>query len=447
MDYQEALDYLSAHTNFEAKPADIYSPERFDVNRSGSLLAALGNPQHHYPSVHIAGSKGKGSVAAMTEAILRAAGYRTALYTSPHLADFRERLQIDRGWITPEDFAEVMTDLQPHVGQIPEITFFEIATCLAFEWFSRQKVDVAILEVGLGGRLDPTNAVLPRVCGITAISLEHTALLGDTVEAIAAEKGGIIKTGIPAISSHQTASVLEVFKEIARERNAPLSLVGRDWLYERCSFSIANQSFRCWSERNPDNRQEFDLPLHGLHQVENGTLAVALVSELQVQGWKISPEHIASGLRTVHWAARVEIIPGRPTTIIDAAHNADSAGRLVETIQELFPGQLPILVFGAMVDKDSAGMLAELLPITSHAIITSVDHPRSAAPEDLVSIAERFPVRISKVMDASHAITNALALADDDGIILITGSVYLAGVARTVLAEEITFVDRVRQYE
>lgn len=430
MDYQQALDYLDAHTNFEARPADVYSPERFNPARTVMLLDARGNPHTRYPSVHIAGSKGKGSVAAMTEGVFRAAGYRTGLFTSPHLSDFRERLQIDRELITEAEFAAILTDLQPQVDAIPGITFFEIVTCAAFEWFARAAVDVAVLEVGLGGRLDPTNVVTPEVCAITSISLEHMALLGDTVEAIAGEKAGIIKPRVPVVIAPQSASVLAVFEAAASECAAPIHVVGRDWLLERAAQTRAAQRIAVAHAADPASRREYELALHGPHQAENAAVVVALVHELARAGWKLSYRHVAAALRAVEWPARFEILPGDPVVVVDAAHNRASAVQLRATVNELFPGAAPVVVFGALQDKDARGILAELLPLASHAIMTKVEHPRAVDPMELLHLAAAFPAPVSVAPTVAAALPQAMALAGPGGLVLVAGSVFVAGAAR-----------------
>ena len=229
MDYTEACAFLSSYVDFEVQTPDVYAPERFSLARVQRLLSCLGDPHERYPSIHIAGTKGKGSVAAMVESILHFAGHRTGLYTSPHLCDLRERFQVGRSEISPVDFATVINTLRPHIEEIGEITFFEIATALALEWFARRQVTVAVLEVGLGGRLDATNVVNPSVCAITPISFDHINLLGNTLEEIAAEKGGIIKSGVPVVCAPQRAAALAVLEDTCDRHGAPFRLVGRDW--------------------------------------------------------------------------------------------------------------------------------------------------------------------------------------------------------------------------
>ena len=235
--YQEALDLLYSTINFEEKVIDRYQASKIDTNRTRLLLQLLNDPHSDFPSIHIAGTKGKGSAAVMCAAVLRASGLRVGLYTSPHLRDFRERIRIltvddAEGWIGKADFVALMDQVQDHLAVLPDLTWFEIVTAVAFRHFADQEVDVAVVEVGLGGRLDTTNVLTPLVSVITSLSLDHTALLGDTLAQIAAEKGGIIKPDVPVVSAPQADEAMAVLKDIAFKRSAPLTIVGQDWLYQ-----------------------------------------------------------------------------------------------------------------------------------------------------------------------------------------------------------------------
>ena len=232
MNYHSALSYLNNYINYEAKPATAYAPEKFNLNRVRGLLELIGNPHLHYPSVHIAGTKGKGSVAAMTESVLRSSGHITGLFTSPHIHDLRERIRVNGKIISQKSFAQLLTELQPQIEMTQNITYYEIMTILALEWFARQSIDIAVLEVGLGGRLDATNIVTPSVCAITTISYDHMELLGNTIEDIAAEKAGIIKAGIPIVSGPQSVSALIVLEKHAVSIKAPFVDSSKEWGWE-----------------------------------------------------------------------------------------------------------------------------------------------------------------------------------------------------------------------
>ena len=431
MDYQNAVEFLWQHAMFEARPANQYAPQHFSLDRMRSLLAALGDPQANFPSVLIAGTKGKGSVAAFTESILRAAGYRTGLYTSPHLHDVRERFQIQRMPIPRAFFAEIMRTLRPQIERFPGITFFEITTAIAFEYFAREKVDLAVIEVGLGGRLDATNVLQPQVCAITALSYDHVELLGSTLDKIAAEKCGIIKAGVPLVCAPQPPAALQVVEQIAAQRGAVLQLVGRDWHYKRLSVKRTGQL--CAVGRSNAPAAEYELPLLGAHQVENAAVAVALAAELRAAGWQLAEAAVAAGLRTVVWPARCELVPGSPPYILDCAHNGESALRLRAAIKEHFPDQPYVLLFGAMQDKDIAGMFESLLPDAQAVVLTHATNPRSLQLDALGALAAPYARPVSTAATVPEALRRAAALAGPQALVLVTGSVALVGEARTAL--------------
>ena len=431
MNYQNAVEFLWQHAMFEARPATQYAPQHFSLARMRALLAALGDPQTKFPSVLIAGTKGKGSVAAFTESVLRAGGYRTGLYTSPHLHDVRERFQIERTPISRTGFTEIMQALRPQIERFPAITFFEITTAIAFEYFAREKVDLAVIEVGLGGRLDATNVLQPQVCAITALSYDHVELLGSTLDKIAAEKCGIIKAGVPLVCAPQPPAAMQVVEQTARQCGAALCLVGRDWHYKRLSVTRTGQN--CAVGRSAALAAEYELPLLGAHQVENAAVAVAIAAELRKAGWQLDDAAVAAGLRTVVWPARCELVPGSPPYILDCAHNGESAMRLRAAIREHFPGQPYVLLFGAMQDKDISGMFDNLLPDAQAVVLTHATNPRSLQPEALGAMAAPYARPVSTAATVPEALRHAAALAGPQALVLVTGSVALVGEARTAL--------------
>ena len=436
MDYQSALEYLYSFVDFEAKSADVYAPERFNLERVRALLERLGNPHESYSSVHIAGTKGKGSVAAMVASVLRAAGFKTGLFTSPHLQDFRERIQVGPEPITRDSLAALLTELRPKIAATPDITFFEISAALALECFARQKAELAVLEVGLGGRLDATNVVTPAVCAITPISHDHTGLLGDTIESIATEKAGIIKSGVPLVVAPQPPAAMSVLRERASAVGAPLIDVRAEWIWKRKMHDSTGQRFALMPAARPQDEHFYPLPLLGAHQVENAALAVALVQQLREQGWSVPHRSIAHGLQTVKWPARCEFFPGKPSLMLDCAHNRASARRLVETLQGYFPGLPWVLVFGAMRDKDVPGMFAELLPSCSAAIMTSIGAPRAMLPSELLPAAAAHNCAATAAEDLFGVLAQAKHAATPAGIVVVTGSVALAGAARAAVLED-----------
>src|SRR5574341_521750 len=381
--YQEALDYLYSFVDYSHERTYTYSAQTFDLARMVKLLELLGNPQARYPALHIAGTKGKGSVAAMCASALRAAGYRAGVYTSPHLQDFCERMQVNGEFIPREAVAEIVDGMRPAVERVPGLTTFELTTALAFRFLARKNVDVAVIEVGLGGRLDATNVITPLVSVITSLSYDHTNLLGRSRAEIAGEKAGIVKPGVPVVSAPQKPEALEVLERVAAERGARLMLMGRDWLFRPIAHSLDSQTFGIWSAE--EERQlnalrargravnwkplTLEIPLLGQHQVENGAVAYATLMTLRAQALPISPDAIREGLRDVRWPGRFEILSRRPYLVADGAHNRDSAQKLAAALAEYFPGRRVTLIFGASSDKDIAGMFAELLPLVARAIM------------------------------------------------------------------------------
>jgi dihydrofolate synthase/folylpolyglutamate synthase len=432
MNYRETIAYLYSLTDYEKIRVERYTPETHDLSRVERLLAAMGNPHTRFPAVHIAGTKGKGSAAAMCEACLRAAGYRTGFYTSPHLHTFRERIQVAGRKIAREGVIALVEEARPLIERTPDVTYFEAITAIGFLHFARSEVDVAIVEVGLGGRLDATNVLTPEVCVITSLSLEHMVLLGDTLAEIAYEKAGIIKPGVPAVSAPQRAEAIEVLEAVSQQRGAPLTEVGRDWDYEPGPADLDGQVFT--ARRIAGGSSELDgeywIPLLGRHQLDNATSAIAALDILRQRGFRVSVEAMREGLRTVHWPGRLEILGREPLVIGDGAHNPYSAQVLRQALEEWFPGQRWVLIFGASADKDVAGMLRVLLPISDYVIVTRSDHPRAAAPVELADVVASVGGGAEISVNVRKSIRRGLAMMDPGGGLLVTGSLHLVADAR-----------------
>jgi dihydrofolate synthase/folylpolyglutamate synthase len=448
LSYEEALDYLYSFVDYGSVRADKYSPESFDLGRMVSFLAALGNPQTRYPVLHVAGTKGKGSVAALCASALQAAGYRTGFYTSPHLLDFRERAQIDGGYIPRETVAEIVTEMQPVVERHPGITTFELTTALAFQYFARENVDVAVVEVGLGGRLDATNVVRPAVSVITSLSYDHMHLLGNTLAEIAAEKGGIIKPGVPVVTAPQKSEAAAVLERIASERGAPLVKVGVDWLFRPVAHSLDGQSLEVWSAE--EQRQlnalhteghqpawrptRLEIPLLGRHQVENAAVAYVALETLRTHGLPIAPQAIQAGFGAVRWPGRFEIMRRQPYLVLDGAHNADSAAKLAQALNDYFPAQPVTLIFGASSDKDVDGMLRELLRPevgVRRMILAQAVHPRAQDPEELAGrLQQASGVNVEVRSSVAEAVAHALETAAPNEVVLACGSLFVVAEAR-----------------
>jgi dihydrofolate synthase / folylpolyglutamate synthase len=437
VDYRDAITYIIDRSGYDKGfVANPFDAESVGLRRTEALLQMLDFPDTRYPTVHIAGSKGKGSTAAMIDSVLRAAGYRVGLYTTPHLHTFRERIQINGEPISEEMFARLTEEVIPFNGRLAqehpewgEATAFEASTALAFLAFARAPVDVAVIEVGLGGRLDATNVIKPLVSVISSISLDHTSILGDSLAEIATEKGGIIKSGRPVISAAQQDEAANTLQTIADERSSRLTLGGRDW--------IGSGSTRDFTVEGPHGRIEgLRCGLAGQHQVQNAGLAVTALHELAHRGYSISEESIRAGIANVRWPGRFEVARENPTVIVDGAHNVDSSERLVEALAEEYPDHRVSLIVGIARDKDVEGMLRVLAPASSRVIATASRSPRATDPHSLVEMLKSIAPSVQS--EAAGSVREALQrLLDDAGperhVICVTGSLYAVGEAREAL--------------
>jgi dihydrofolate synthase/folylpolyglutamate synthase len=429
--YQNALDYLYSFVDFSMQKSVTYSPDRFKLERMQTLLASLGNPQDKYPVVHVAGTKGKGSVCILCTSALIQAGYKVGLYTSPHLDDYAERIQINNEFIPHADFAALVDEIKPYVAVIPELTTFEITTALAFLYFARQNIEAGVIEVGLGGRLDATNVVKPKVSVITSLSYDHTMLLGETLTQIAGEKAGIIKTGIPVVNSPQTEEAQLVIERVAKEHFSPLIQVGRDWLFEPVSHSLEGQTLRVWSSvANPESSTLLSTSLLGAHQLANAATAYATLQVARQQGIKINEKNIHEGFSRAFWPGRFEIVQHTPPVILDCAHNRDSAAKLCLTLEEYYPEKSVVLIFGASEDKDIQGMLDEFMPKVTDLITVKSFHPRAIDPDKLVEMAKNYNRSVHCVEHIPEAIKKALQTVGQGQLVLIAGSIFVVAEAR-----------------
>ena len=422
MDYRGALEYVLSFADYERWPGFAYAG-RFDLRRMDIFLERLGSPHLGRRTVHIAGSKGKGSTSAMIASGLVSAGHRTGLYTSPHLHTLRERIAVDGGPIGEEEFASLAALVRPEVekvnreGAYGELTTFEILTALAFLYFREREAAFQVLEAGLGGRLDATNVVRAEVSVITSISLDHQGVLGDTVARIAAEKAGIIKRGGVVVSAPQVAEAAEVIGEACRRQGAELIVVGEGVTWEGRRADLRGQSLEVEGRRG---RYEITIPLLGAHQRENAATAVAA---LEAAG--ISPADITSGLARTRWPGRFEVLGTEPLLVADGAHNGDSARRLGEAVREHLEFERLILIIGTSTDKDVAGIVAGLAPLADEVIATSTRHPRAADPALLVGEFQRHGITPRTASGVGEAVDEALALAGGKGLVLATGSIFI----------------------
>jgi len=420
--YNNTLDYLYSFVDYSLKHSSELAKAEFNLDRMFALMEELGNPQSKYPIIHVAGTKGKGSVSALCASALQAAGYKVGLYTSPHLLDYCERIQVNSEPITHEQMVELVEEIKPAVAKIPKLTTFEITTALGFLAFARNDVTAAVIEVGLGGRLDATNIVTPKVSVITSLSYDHTAVLGNTLTLIAGEKAGIIKQGVPVVSSPQKAEALETLDRVAKKSSSDFILVGKEVEFKCLESSLDGQLLHI-----VDNirRSTLDvrLPLLGSHQIENAATAY---TALKTSGIPISDEAIQKGFSQVKWRARFEIARREPPVIFDSAHNQDSFAKLRETLDTYFPDKQVYLIFVASEDKNIPGMFAELKSKIKKLIVTRADHPRALEPEKIIELAKQAGLESEAVSPVESAFARALELSEKDGsIVLSAGSIFV----------------------
>jgi dihydrofolate synthase/folylpolyglutamate synthase len=429
--YDEALAYLRQFINYETRQRLTYDPEHFNLRTFAEFLHALGAPHQAFPSVLIAGSKGKGSTAAMVAAMLSQAGLRTGLFSKPHLLSIRERTQINRQPISEADFAALVTELQHHIntaGQHPDMrfrTFFELTTALSFLYFARQHVDIAVVEVGLGGRLDTTNVLTPQVAVLTPIGLEHTHILGDTLAAIAGEKAGIIKPQSMVVSAPQAPEVVEVFEKRCQSQHATLQLAERDFHWQVIEATADGNRLH-FTGGGLDLRH-VQVALAGRHQAANAAVALAVAAQLRQQGWSLPDAALRQGLATVRWEARIEILSRTPWVVLDAAHTIESITCLRQALTELFPHQRLLLVLGMAADKKVADIVALLAPIAHEVIVTRFSSPRAYDPQHLAVLLQSHGLPVTITPDPAAALALARQRATAADLICVTGSLLLLG--------------------
>jgi len=434
--YKEAMKYLYEKTDYEKQSRLRYNVTTFNLNRMEKLLSLLGNPHKKFPTVHIAGTKGKGSTATMLAKMLEANDYKVGLYTSPHVVSLHERIVVNSQMISEREMLGLLNRIYAPVEKMSKTdppTFFEIMTAMAFMHFADAKVDIGVIETGLGGRLDSTNVIQPEVVGITSLSIDHQNQLGDTIDKIAKEKAGIFKQGVPIITVQQDPAAMRILKSLANAVKAPLSVTGGD-----IDFSHRFETSR---EHGPHTRiclttqtskfEHLRVPLHGTHQAINCGLALAMLDKLKASGYKIDNEKATEGLSKVSLAGRMEMICEDPRIMIDAAHNAASIRALIHAIGQNIPYDSMVIIFGCNKDKDVKGMLNELQYGADKVIFTRSNSVKAMSPEDL---AEMYTEICSKMCQTAAGLGVALELAKNaiskEDLICITGSFYLIGQAK-----------------
>ena len=431
MDYRRSIAHLNSFINFERLPEPRFNTQQRDIDRFRVLLQNLGTPQSAFSTIHIAGTKGKGSTAAILASILCAAGYRVGVYTSPHLITVRERMRIDGRIISKREFASVMSRIAGinRASNGNDLTgfrtVFEHLTAAALLWFASRQVDVAILEAGLGGRLDATVVVDPVVSVLTPIGLDHTAILGDTIAEIAADKAHIIKFGIPAISACQSPEALNELQKRAHLVGADLHLAtGRkEFKLKSCSFT--GQEFLSGREGLNDCMLKLNLP--GRFQLDNVSTALTVVDVLRKRGFNISIDAVSAGLRTVRWLGRMQYVKGKPPVILDGSHNIMAVEALLESLIPLIRDFRLRVVFSALRSKPIEGMLGRLSRHACGFHLAPICFPKSANGMELASLADSLGLDYKLHYDLPSAFESACSEAGSDEVILATGSLYLVG--------------------
>jgi dihydrofolate synthase/folylpolyglutamate synthase len=434
--YDEAIKYLYNRTNYEQEKHLRYNVDTFNLKRMEQLLSLVGNPHNKIDTVHIAGTKGKGSTAVMLAKMLEANGYKVGLYTSPHVVDLHERIMVNSETISRSAMLHLLNRIYKPVERVAKTsnpTFFEIMTAIAFMHFMDVKADISVIETGLGGRLDSTNVIKPKVVGITSLSIDHVKQLGSTIEEIAKEKAGIFKPGIPIVTVQQDPNAMKVLRTAATAVKAPISITGVD-----IDFS---HRFETSPEHGPHNRvclttptskfEHLRVPLQGIHQAINCGLALAMLDKLKNCGYKIDNDKAVAGLSRVRLPGRMEMICEDPRILIDAAHNASSIRALMHAIGQSIAYDSMIVIFGCNEDKDVKGMLHELQFGADKVIFTRSTSAKAMAPEVL---ADMYAAISGKMCQSAINLGEALRLAKSavgkEDLICITGSFYLIGQAK-----------------
>ena len=435
MDYRESINQLLSLVDHERRqPVAPRQKQIFDLGRMDSFLELLGNPHRSSPTIHVAGTKGKGSTAAFCDAVLAAAGYRTGFYSSPHLHSFCERIRLDTAPISQPRFASLVQELWPYqerIGrsaQLGEVSLFEFMTAMAFWRFSQDRVDFQTIEVGLGGRLDATNVVDPEVAVITPISVDHTGILGDSLEQIAAEKAGIIKSQIPVVIAPQPPQALEVILSKCREQSAfPISLPADvSWSLE--GHSIDGQSLRV---RGRLGEYLLHIPLLGVHQLENASSALAALEILMEKGYAISQDAIKQGFATASWPCRMEVLSTWPLLLADGAHNPYSMAVLLRSLPEYLSYRRIVLIVGFSRDKQISEMVNLLAQQAATVYATRSRHPRSVPPNQLGEMfRNRGVASVAEIDTVDEALGLARQAAGPEDLILGTGSLFVAAELR-----------------
>lgn len=422
MNYPQSIDWLNSLINYERTPAQKEVSKYLNLQRMTDAATLLGDPHLEIPYIHIAGTKGKGSTAAMTESILRVSGYRTGLFTSPHLIYINERIQINGESISDDDFANAATIIYNACEEMPDKpTYFESLTLMAFNHFAKNKIDIGILETGIGGRLDSTNICKPIITAITTLALDHTDELGNSIDKIAGEKAGIIKDGIPVISATQPAEALAVIESKCADNNTELWLVGRD-------ITITTNDDMLNISTPITGYNHLYLSLKGNHQQINAAVAIGIIDRLRMKGWKFATGSVGSGLSSTNWPGRLQQIGDNPPIIVDGAHEPLSTSFLIKYLQHIYNDKELIFILGFAREKEWKNMIAQYCSIAKKIIFTAADNPRAMNPQLLQDEALKYGFSAEISNNYDDAIKTATNFATNS-VICVSGSLYLAGEA------------------
>lgn len=427
--YRETIDYLYALQKHGIKLA---------LSNSLVLMALMGDPHRKFRSVHVAGTNGKGSTSAFIASMLQAAGYRVGLYTSPHLVSFTERIRINAVLITEAKVVELAGRVRdiaqkaegPDGAVAFSPTFFEVATAIAFTYFAEEGVDIAVIEVGMGGRLDSTNVITPLVSVITNIELEHTEFLGTTLTQIAGEKAGVIKQGVPVVTGAMQQEVITVIEQEAAARKAVVYRLSKDFM----QLPIASLQASIFDYRGiKASYEKVRINMLGKFQVENACLALATIECLRNAGIIVDEAAVRRGLEQARWEGRLELVAHKPDIYLDGAHNPASAQKLAATLLEMKPAyRRTVLIIGILQDKDSHGIIAALAPLADHVIVTKPQYSRAMGVRTLASEIRKLHGSVETAETVGEAIAMAVEKVSSDDLVLITGSLYVVGDARAV---------------
>lgn len=446
---QQTFDAIYSFVDYSLTHANQVSPDVFSLTKIEQLLSQLGNPHLAFKVVHVAGTKGKGSTCAMISSGLQAAGFKVGLYTSPHLIRFNERIQINGKMISDQELIDCFNRIIPFVDDLNPVSTFEITTAIAFDFFREKHVDYAVIETGLGGRLDATNVVKPVLSVITSISIDHTTFLGNTLPLIAAEKGGIIKPEVPVVVAKQKDEAKSVLRAIAAERKSEWIDIEDEYGSIPVEEHAFSQKIAIWekkdqlrlaewleSQKEPNWKPEFiTIPFSGLHQTDNAVAAYAALAAIKKYESNVDLKKMADGLAKTFWPCRFEKIQDSPLIIADGAHNLDSIQKLIFLFNRFYGNREIICVFGASADKKCNEMINELAPNVSRFIVTHSTHPRAAIPKDLRDMVIRCGKHV-QLTDQIEEAYDIICNSRNDGIYIVTGSLFVAAGFREIVMQQ-----------